>query len=64
VFRAGFADANAQTLSELLLKGDTSFEQHRVGIYICPECGDIGCGRFSVMVKRRDDGVILVRVRL
>jgi hypothetical protein len=57
-FVHGFADAKARALSELLLEGDAASERHRVGIYICPECGDIGCGRFSMMVERRDDEVI------
>lgn len=57
-FVHGFAEAKAQALSELLLEVDTNSEQRRVGIYICPECGDIGCGRFSVLVERRADEVI------
>ena len=52
-FVHGFAEAKAQALSELLLE-----VKSRVGLYICPECGDIGCGRFSVMVERRADEVI------
>jgi len=57
-FVRGFAEAKAQALSELLLESDANFQQRRVGIYICPECGDIGCGRFSVMVERHADEVI------
>jgi hypothetical protein len=57
-FVHGFAEAKAQALRELLLEVDTSSKQRRVGIYICPECGDIGCGRFSVMVERCADAVI------
>ncbi|MYN47654.1 hypothetical protein GTP23_21690 [Pseudoduganella sp. FT93W] len=57
-FVRGFAEAKAQALNELLLKVDTGSQQRRVGIYICPECGDIGCGRFSVMVERRAGEVI------
>lgn len=57
-FVHGFAEAKAQALSELLLEVEPSSQRRRVGIYICPECGDIGCGRFSVMVERRVDEVI------
>ena len=57
-FVRGFAEAKAQALNELLFEVDARPEQRRVGLYICPECGDIGCGRFSVMVELRAEEVI------
>lgn len=49
-FVHGFPDAAKETLDELLV--EETGAKCRVGIYICPECGDIGCGRFSVMVEQ------------
>lgn len=57
-FVHGFRDAIAEALNELLLEGRVDSPKRRVGIYICPECGDIGCGRFSVTVERRGEEMI------
>jgi hypothetical protein len=54
----GFPDAIAEAVSELLLEAGIVPSSRRVGIYICPECGDIGCGRFSVKVERYGDQVV------
>lgn len=54
----GFPDAIAEAVSELILEDGVRPTSRRVGIYICPECGDIGCGRFSVRVERRGDEVV------
>jgi len=56
-FVQGFLDAAKEALSELLLE-EAGTTERRVGIYICPECGDIGCGRFSVLVDRRVNEVV------
>lgn len=57
-FVRGFSEDNAQALNELLFEVDARSGQRRVAIYICPECGDIECGIFSVMVELRADEVI------
>lgn len=57
-FVRGFPDAIAQSLSELLNEIEVGTARRRVGLYICPECGDIGCGRFSVQVERCEGAVI------
>lgn len=56
-FVRGFPEAIAEAVSELMLEVHASASSRRVGIYVCPECGDIGCGRYSVKVERHDDEV-------
>lgn len=38
---------------------DVSAEsEKRVLIYICPECGDIACGAYSVVVRREREAYV------
>lgn len=46
----GYPDAASSSLSVLMLG-------EQAPLYICPECGDIGCGQFSVLIDRSDDTV-------
>lgn len=55
-FLHGFPGAIVESLNELILA--VGLPKRRVGLYICPECGDIGCGRFSVAVERCGDEVV------
>lgn len=57
-FVRGFPENTEQSLSELLVEVSAGPAARRVGIYICPECGDIGCGRYSVVVERTVDLVV------
>lgn len=44
-------------MSSMLL--DVSAEsEKRVLIYICPECGDIACGAYSVVVRREREAYV------
>jgi hypothetical protein len=41
-----------------LLKADTGdLPNGRVSLYICPECGDLGCGVISVQIDVADDQI-------
>ncbi|QVW26707.1 hypothetical protein KJF94_14715 [Pseudomonas hormoni] len=50
LFRAG-SNVNNCTVTEKL-SGD------RVLLYLCPECGDIGCGAYSVQTQESDEHFI------
>jgi len=51
-FVRGFPEALALASSQLRLP---SMSSERVLLYVCPECGDIGCGAYSVKVSRTTD---------
>jgi hypothetical protein len=36
--------------------GDAS--ENRVSLFICPECGDLGCGAITVRIERDDTGIV------
>ena len=54
-FVKGFPEPNSLSKSRLLLRENAEIEGTRVLLYICPECGDIGCGAYSVYVLQNDD---------
>jgi hypothetical protein len=43
---------------EHLLLQSASLRNGRVPIYVCAECGDIGCGVVSAEIVREDDAII------
>lgn len=57
-FVNGFADQNEQSKARLLLSGPEKLSGDRVMLYLCPECGDIGCGAYSVRVQQSDEHFI------
>jgi hypothetical protein len=54
-FVKGFLEQNKQSNSRLLLRESAETESGRILLYICPECGDIGCGAYAVSVRQNDD---------
>lgn len=54
-FVKGFLEPNSLSHSRLLLRKHAETEGGRVLLYTCPECGDIGCGAYSVYVRQNDD---------
>lgn len=50
-FVSGFSEQNLLFADSLLRGGQSEVEPYRVLIYICPECGDIGCGVYSVQIR-------------
>ena len=54
-FVQGFPKENSEATERLCLRASPDTNSGRVTIYVCPECGDIGCGAYSVRVSR--DGV-------
>ncbi len=48
----GHPNSQASVASQLRLQSTSSPDSGRVLLYICPECGDIGCGAYSAKVSR------------
>lgn len=53
-----FINIQQNEINKLLLKGLPDFENDRYAIYVCPECGDLGCGAVSVKLERKDNLII------
>ncbi len=44
-----------EAVSQLLLKENSVLNSGRIPIYICPECGDLGCGAITVSIEESAD---------
>ena len=51
-FVQGFPESQRDIARQLRLQAEPSTDSGRVLLYICPECGDIGCGAYSARVSR------------
>ena len=51
----GYPESNADVAMQLRLQVAPPSHSERVLLYICPECGDIGCGAYSAMVNRDEE---------
>lgn len=51
-------EENQKAVYRLLRKGQTDLSGGRISIFICPECGDLGCGAVSAIIERIDDNII------
>jgi hypothetical protein len=47
-----------QSVDQLLLQSLSKLPNGRIPIYVCAECGDIGCGVVSAEIIREDDAII------
>ena len=54
----GFPEQNSQAVGRLTCVESPDSESGRVLLYICPECGDIGCGAYSAYIERSGDTFI------
>ena len=54
-FVKGFANENALAAARLLMEEAPDSPTGRVILYVCAECGDIGCGAYTVRVSRREE---------
>jgi hypothetical protein len=52
------AESQKIIIEELLAKRCSVLENDRYPIYVCPECGDIGCGAITVQIIETDDAYI------
>ena len=56
----GWCDTDEQeaSIARLLTKSPPDLAHGRTTLYICPECGDLGCGAVTLLVER-GPGVII-----
>ena len=45
------ADENVRAVRKLLLEEPAELPDNRRALYVCPECGDLGCGAVSLVVE-------------
>lgn len=51
-FVAGYPEVNESAAKELLARIPSEVGDGRSLLYLCPECGDIGCGAYAARVRR------------
>ena len=49
---------NNEAVRRLLLEGPADLPSGRRSLYVCPECGDLGCGAISLVVERAGDKIV------
>jgi len=56
-FVRGFREENLAKQKTLLATSPSETEDGRVLLYLCPECGDIGCGAYAVKIRASQGSV-------
>jgi hypothetical protein len=51
-------DQEERIVRDLLLEAPTSVSGGRQALFVCPECGDLGCGGITAVVERNGDEVM------
>lgn len=51
-------EVNTKELRRLLLEDEADFPNNRRSLYVCPECGDLGCGAISAVIEPVGDKII------
>lgn len=54
----GSGEGERHHIAQLLLREQSELQSGRVAIYICPECGDLGCGAVTVRISRDGEGFV------
>ena len=49
---------NARAVRRLLLDEAPDFPNDRRSLYVCPECGDLGCGAVSAVIENIGDQIV------
>lgn len=52
------ASEHEASIKRLLRKSPPDMAQARTSLYICPECGDLGCGAVTLLVQREANAII------
>ena len=47
-----------KAVGRLLLKSEADLPNDRRSLFVCAECGDLGCGAITISVKRAGDNVV------
>ncbi len=59
VFTAEWTNSYREdAVRRLLLERDSDFPNGRRSLYVCGECGDLGCGAITIILEIKDDIVI------
>jgi hypothetical protein len=59
VLCADFVESETLNAAErLLLKSEADLPNNRRSLFVCAECGELGCGAITVSVKRAVDSVV------
>jgi hypothetical protein len=53
----GTVEEQRKYIGQLLKRTDSELASKRVPLYVCAECGDLGCGAFTVEIKK-ENGMI------
>jgi hypothetical protein len=51
-------EENTKAVRRLLLEEPPDFPNNRRSLYVCPECGDLGCGAVSAAIEQIGDKII------
>ena len=51
-------EENAKSVRRLLLEEPADFPDNRRSLYVCPECGDLGCGAVSAIIEQVEDKIV------
>ena len=54
-FSQGNRAWNEESANIFLTKQSADIENSRIMLYVCPECGDIGCGAITVTIIKSDN---------
>ena len=54
----GKADIEAKLIAGLMLYKPSELKTGRYMLYVCAECGDIGCGAVTVQIEKTKDAII------
>lgn len=49
---------NEKAVNQIMLKEDSDLPDNRYILYVCPECGDVGCGAITAVIERENDNIV------
>ncbi|MCK7591633.1 hypothetical protein M0G43_13680 [Subsaxibacter sp. CAU 1640] len=50
----GQTNYELETIMEFMLEKDSDLDSERIKLFICRECGDVGCGAITVEIEKTD----------
>lgn len=64
--RLGWGDSEMHRAGQDCLLGvhPPEFASDQVALFVCPECGDLGCGAVTAQIRRRSDTVTWERIAM
>ena len=54
----GTAESEHEAVAKLRKEAEPDYPPNRIALYVCPECGDLGCGAVTVAVEREEEVII------